>query len=102
MATLSIVGGRVIDPATATDGIMDVHIAEGKILALGEKPADFTANWHIDAHDHIVCPGLVDLSARLREPGAEHKGTIISETRAAANNGITTLCCPPDTDPVKH
>lgn len=100
MATLSIVGGRVIDPATATDGIMDVHIAEGKILALGEKPDDFTANWHIDARDLIVCPGLVDLSARLREPGAEHKGTIITETRAAANNGITTLCCPPDTDPV--
>jgi dihydroorotase len=100
MATLSILGGRVIDPATNLDLVTDLHVADGKILTQGAPPADFAADKQIDAKNQIVCPGLVDLSVRLREPGAEHKGTIISETRAAAENGITTICCPPDTNPV--
>ena len=100
MITLSIIGGRVIDPATNLDSVTDLHIADGKILSIGIPPTDFIADKQIDAHQQIVCPGLVDLSVRLREPGAEHKGTIISETRAAAKNGITTICCPPDTNPV--
>jgi len=100
MATLSILGGRVIDPATNLDLVTDLHVADGKILTQGAPPADFAADKQIDAKNQIVCPGLVDLSVRLREPGAKHKGTIISETRAAAENGITTVCCPPDTNPV--
>ncbi|MEK8019775.1 MAG: dihydroorotase [Candidatus Parabeggiatoa sp.] len=100
MATLSIIRGRVIDPASNLDLITDLHIAEGQIIAMGSPPANFSADKLIDATDQIVCPGLVDLSVRLREPGAEHKGTIFSETRAAAANGITTVCCPPDSDPV--
>ncbi len=100
MATLSILGGRVIDPASHLDSVTDLHIADGKIVSIGAPPADFSADEHIEAKDQIICPGLVDLSVRLREPGAEHKGTIISETRAASANGITTLCCPPDTNPV--
>ncbi|ALG69264.1 dihydroorotase [Beggiatoa leptomitoformis] len=96
----SLKGGRVIDPATQLDQVIDIHIANKKIIAIGDAPAHFSADWDIDVSHHIVCPGLIDLSVRLREPGAEHKGTIISETRAAACNGITTLCCPPDTNPV--
>ncbi len=97
---LCIRGGRVIDPDSGHDGVADLWIAEGRILALGPAPADFTPDRVIDARGRVVCPGLVDLCARLREPGAEHKATIASETRAAAHRGITTLCCPPDTDPV--
>ena len=100
MATLSILGGRVIDPALNLDLVTDLHIADGKIMSQGAPPTDFKADKKIDANNQIVCPGLVDLSVRLREPGAKHKGTIISETRAAAENGITTVCCPPDTNPV--
>lgn len=100
MTTLSILGGRVIDPASNLDLVTNIHIADGKILSIGTPPADFSAQSLIDAKEQIVCPGLIDLSVRLREPGAEHKGTIFSETRAAANNGITTICCPPDTKPV--
>ena len=48
----------------------------------------------------VVCPGLVDLQVRLREPGEEHKATLDSELAAAVAGGITTICCPPDTDPV--
>lgn len=93
-------GGRVIDPAGNLDQTADVFIQRGKIVGIGTPPEDFTADHDIDVRGKVVCPGLVDLSARLREPGQEHKATIESETRAAAAGGITTLCCPPDTDPI--
>lgn len=95
-----ILGGRLIDPASGTDRVTDIFIHNGKILAIGEPPEGFTAHHTIDARGQIVCPGLVDLSARMREPGQEHIATIASETALAARSGITTLCCPPDTDPV--
>ncbi|HEB98408.1 MAG TPA: dihydroorotase [Thiotrichales bacterium] len=93
-------GGRVLDPASGVDGPAEVAIAEGRILAVGERPDGFAPDLEIDATGQLVCPGLVDLAARLREPGQEHKADIASETRAAVAGGITTLCCPPDTDPV--
>jgi dihydroorotase len=96
---LSIRGGRIIDPADGVDALLDLHIAAGVITALGDPPDGFEADQIIDATGLVVCPGLVDLSARLRQPGQEHKATIASETRAAAAAGVTTLCCPPDTDP---
>ncbi|MBL1260487.1 MAG: dihydroorotase [Thiotrichaceae bacterium] len=97
---IEIKNGRVIDPANAIDDNQSLFISDGKIVAFGRAPAGFTANDTIDAKGQIICPGLVDLRAHLREPGAEHKGTIASETRAAARGGITTLCCPPDTNPI--
>jgi len=93
-------GGRLIDPAHGIDAVLDLFIAEGRIAGVGPTPAGFTPDQEIEARDRIVCPGLIDLCARLREPGQEHKATIASETRAAATAGITTLVCPPDTDPV--
>jgi dihydroorotase len=98
--SFAIRGGRVIDPANNVDRTADVFVQRGKIVGVGTAPDDFNADHEIDAQGRMVCPGLVDLSARLREPGLEHKATIDSETRAAAAAGITTLCCPPDTDPV--
>lgn len=97
---ITIASGHLIDPANQLDAVADLHIADGHIAAVGDAPDGFTPDRIIDATDHLVCPGLVDLSARLREPGAEHKGTIASESRAAVAGGITTLVCPPDTDPV--
>lgn len=97
---LRISGGRVIDPAQRVDKVQDVYVAEGKIVALGKAPDGFTADREIVVRHQVVCPGLIDLCARLREPGQPHKATIASETAAAASAGITTLCCPPDTDPV--
>ncbi|HIO14472.1 MAG TPA: dihydroorotase, partial [Chromatiales bacterium] len=92
--------GHIIDPASGVDAPGDLYIADGKIVSLNTAPDGFSADTEIDASNKIVCPGFIDLSARLREPGQEHKGTIASETRAAARSGITTLCCPPDTLPV--
>jgi dihydroorotase len=98
-AHISILNGRIIDPANQRDEISDLHIADGRILAIGERPPGFDVGQVINAQSLVVCPGLVDLSAHLREPGLEVKATIASETRAAARSGITTLCCAPDTDP---
>ncbi|SOZ57199.1 DIHYDROOROTASE, Carbamoylaspartic dehydrase [Cupriavidus taiwanensis] len=97
---IHIQGGRLIDPASNTDAAQDLYIAAGKIVGVGSAPADFTANKIIDAKGLIVCPGLVDLSARLREPGYEYKATLESEVAAATAGGVTSLVCPPDTDPV--
>ena len=93
-------GGRIIDPANQLDAIADLYITDGRIAAIGDVPAAFQETESIDASGRIVCPGLIDLQARLREPGQKHKGSIASETAAAAASGITTLCCAPDTRPV--
>jgi dihydroorotase len=95
-----IKNGRVIDPANNIDQVTDLFIADGKIAALGNAPEGFTADQTIDASGLVVAPGLVDLSARLREPGYEYKATLESEMQAAMQGGVTTLVCPPDTDPV--
>jgi dihydroorotase len=97
---ISIRGGRLIDPANGVDAFLDLHIANGTVVALGPPPTGFVADRILRADGQVVCPGFVDLCARVREPGYEHKATIASETAAAAASGITTLCCPPDTDPV--
>ena len=97
---IRIQNGRVIDPASQHDARQDVFIDDGRIVAIGEAPAGFSPDKIIDATGLLVLPGLVDLSARLREPGQEHTATILSETSAAAAGGVTTLCVPPDTDPV--
>jgi dihydroorotase len=97
---IHIKNGHLIDPKNGIDARKDVFIAAGKIAGIGKAPEGFTANQTIDATGLVVCPGLVDLSARLREPGFEYKATLKSELRAAAAGGVTSLACPPDTDPV--
>lgn len=86
---ISIHNGRVIDPALGTDTITDLFIADGHVVAQGAAPGGFVAERRIDAAGLIVCPGLIDLSARVDPLG--------SELLAAVASGITTLACPPDT-----
>ena len=97
---LKITNGRVIDPATQLDVQHDVYIDDGKIIAIAPQLEGFTADQTIDASGLIVCPGLVDIAARLSGPSHEHMAAIDNETRAAAKGGVTTLCIPPDTIPV--
>jgi dihydroorotase len=94
-----IKNGRLVDPAKRVEANQDVFIAAGKIVALGRAPAGFRAERVIDAAQLVICPGLIDLSARLREPGFEYKATLESEMQAAVAGGVTSLVCPPDTDP---
>lgn len=97
---ITIENGHLIDPANQVNAQLDIFIVDGKVAAIGNPPDGFVAEQRIDATDKIVCPGLIDLATRLREPGQTHKGTIASETRAAAAGGVTTLCVLPDTSPV--
>jgi len=91
--------GRLIDPASGRDEQGDVAIAAGRIVGLGKVSPDFAPDRTIDATGLVVAPGLVDLAARLREPGHEHEGMLESELAAAAAGGVTSLVCLPDTDP---
>ena len=91
---LAIKNARIIDPASGRDGKGDLYIADGKISADIGKP-DRT----IDAKGMVAAPGFIDIAARLREPGFEYKATLESEMQAAVAGGVTSLACPPDTDP---
>jgi len=97
---LLITNGRVIDPASGLDVRADVAISGGLIAAIGQMPAGFMADRTLDAAECVVWPGLVDLSVRLREPGHEHEGMLASELSAAVAGGVTSVVCPPDTEPV--
>jgi len=95
-----IQNGRVIDPASGFDQRADLAMAAGRIVSVGLSPDGFTPDRVIDAKGCIVAPGLVDLAARLREPGQEHAGMLESEMAAAMAGGVTSLVCSPDTEPV--
>jgi len=96
---IRITNGRVIDPARQTDCVQDVFIADGKIAALGAAPDGFQPIRTLDATNLVVAPGLIDLAARLREPGFEYRATLESEMEAAMAGGVTSVAIPPDTDP---
>ena len=95
-----IKNGRVIDPSSSLDKVCDVYIQDARVLAIGACVQAFKADTVIEAKGHVVAPGLVDLMARLKEPGYEHEGMLESELKACVTGGVTTLVCPPDTDPV--
>ena len=96
---IEIRNGRVIDPKNEVDGKTSLFVAAGKVLAKGDAPDGWRADRVLDASGLIVCPGLIDVSVRLREPGFEYKATLESEMQAAIAGGVTSLACPPDTDP---
>jgi len=96
---IQIKNGRLIDPRNSIDAQLDVFITDKCIAAIGSAPEGFKPDEVIDAAGLIVCPGLIDLAARLREPGFEYMATLESEMNAAVAGGITSLACPPDTDP---
>lgn len=96
-----IQGGRVIDPETQLDTLADIAISNGHILAIGSHPTNFAPKQTLDARGCLVLPGLVDLAARLGAPKhAAQASGFENELRAAAAAGITSLVCPPDTEPV--
>ncbi|GAB1232403.1 dihydroorotase [Ferrigenium sp. UT4] len=96
---LHIKNGRLIDPRNNIDAQQDLYLIDRRIAAIGTAPSGFVAEQVIDATGLIVMPGLIDVAARLREPGYEYKATLESEMAAAVAGGVTSLACPPDTDP---
>jgi len=96
---LLIRNGRVVDPASGTDGELDVLIVDG-IIADVRAGIRAEAAQTIDASGLVVAPGFIDMHVHLREPGFEEKETIRTGSRAAARGGFTTVCCMPNTNPV--
>lgn len=96
---IEIKEGRLIDPKHGVDRVTSLFVVAGKVAAIGRAPGGWSADRTIDAKGCVVAPGLIDLSARLREPGFEYKATLESEMNAAVAGGVTCLACPPDTDP---
>ena len=97
---IRIHSGRVIDPVTGGDEVRDVLVDQGIIIDPQIVGGNFTADYEVNATGKVVCPGLIDLQARLGEPGQEHKATMQSELSAAVSGGITSVCVPPDTHPI--
>lgn len=96
--TILIRNGRVLDPATATDAVKNILLAEGKIVD-ADASADAPAERVINADGCLVMPGLIDLHVHLREPGFEYKETIHTGALAAAHGGYTSICPMPNTKP---
>ena len=96
---IEIQRGRLIDPSSGVDRVTPLYIANGRIASVTEAPPGWHAERVIDARGLIIAPGFVDIAVRLREPGFEYKATLESEMDAALAGGVTSLACPPDTDP---
>ncbi len=99
MGSILITGGRVIDPASGLDQVLDVAIDRGVIAAIGAGLPRAGAQRTIDAQGLIVTPGLIDPHVHLREPGHEHKETIHTGSLAAVSGGFSAICCMPNTSP---
>ncbi len=97
---LLIKGGRVIDPSQGIDAVMDVLIADGVVLELGQGLSAPDGTPAIDATGLIVTPGLIDMHVHLRDPGLEYKEDIATGSRSAAAGGFTSVACMPNTSPV--
>ena len=100
MSSLSILNGHLIDPKNNLDGKHDLFIQDGIVISLDKPPKGFRADTTVDAKNKIVCPGLIDLCARVRSPGADSAHVLHKELQSAVAGGITRLVCPPDTLPV--
>ena len=96
---LLLKGGRVVDPASGLDDVLDIVVRDGVIVEVGKDLA-IPKGQTIDCAEKIVLPGLVDVHTHLREPGREYKETVASGTRAAAHGGFTAVCAMPNTDPI--
>ena len=97
---IAILGGHVFDPALGLDEVLDIFIENDTIVALGLAPQGFHPVETISAKGKMIFPGFIDLNAFLGEPGFNQKGSIASETQAAARSGITTVCSTPNSQPV--
>ncbi len=97
---IEIHGGRVLDPENNIDATQSLFVSKGKIVSIGEKPVGFGGDHRINAEGLVIAPGLIDMQARLREPGEDHTGSMEAELSAAVAGGVTTVCVPPDTYPV--
>ena len=96
---LLLKGGRVIDPVSGRDEVMDLQIVEGRFAKMGVSIVAPTGSQVVDMKGKVVAPGFIDMHVHLREPGFEHKETILTGCTSAAAGGFTAVCCMPNTNP---
>ncbi|WP_319529044.1 dihydroorotase [uncultured Cohaesibacter sp.] len=101
-APFALTNVRLIDPSTGLDERGAILVEAGKVKAIGANVAGHLPSdiLRVDGGGKIAAPGLVDMHVTTGEPGAEHRETLKSASRAAAVGGVTTMACMPDTDPV--
>ena len=95
MSIVKIENVRVLDPIKKTDTVETVYIENGHRVEANENIAET-----IDGQGKWLMPTMVDLCARLREPGQQQHGTLKSEGKAARENGILHVITPPDSKPI--
>ena len=99
---LALINARLIDPAAGTQTRGGVFMEDGVILEVGAKVTKAEVGSRtrvVDCGGDVVCPGLIDMRVFVGEPGAEHRETIASASKAAAAGGVTTIVAMPDTNP---
>lgn len=95
-----IKNGRLIDPKSKRDEVVDILIKENKISKIGKIEESLDFEEIIDASNHIVCPGLIDIHVHFRDPGYTYKEDIFSGAKSAARGGFTTVVCMANTKPI--
>ena len=95
MSIVKIENVRVLDPIQQTDSVQTVYLEQGKLVA-----ATDAVETTLDGQGKWLMPTMVDLCARLREPGQQQHGTLKSEGKAARENGILHVFTPPDSKPI--
>ena len=98
--SLLIKNGRIVDPITKTDEILDLLLENGKIVKKSKDIRKKSGTEILDASNLIVCPGFIDMHVHFREPGQEYKEDIQSGTSSAVAGGFTAVACMANTDPV--
>ncbi len=99
MVSVLLKNGRLIDPATGRDETADILIREGRIEKVGQSVSTSGKIEVKDLKGKIIAPGFIDMHVHLREPGFEHKETILTGCQSAAAGGFTAVCCMPNTNP---
>ena len=95
MTIVKIENVRVLDPIKNTDSVQTVYVEHGQLVAATDNVAET-----INGQGKWLMPTMVDLCARLREPGQQQHGTLKSEGKAAVANGILHVFTPPDSKPI--
>ncbi|MFN0157590.1 MAG: dihydroorotase [Bacteroidota bacterium] len=99
MMNVLLKGGRIIDPVSGRDEVLDIHIIDGRIERIATGISVQSNTQTVELKGKVVAPGFIDMHVHLREPGFEHKETIQSGCAAAAAGGFTAVCCMPNTNP---
>jgi dihydroorotase len=99
MSTIALRGGRVVDPSSGIDQLLDVLIVDGRVAAAGEHVAGSDVDRSHDVTGLIVTPGWIDAHVHLRDPGFTYKEDLQSGAEAALAGGFTRMCCMPNTNP---